>query len=1090
MATNDSEVQLLIRAAVEGVSNIGKLINELDALGENTEETGTEAARLAAELDKLKAQQALIQQFDRLEKQLGRTEQQLEEARTRAAELGKEFNSTETPTKRLIRNFNDARKSARDLAQSSQDQRLALQRLRGEIENSGATARNMALNQLRVSKSVEETEEALKGLTNRLKQTRDQAAQRLPDPTRELREGAGSAREAVGELTNELARLASLEALRRFVATSVDAVKQAEASFKGLEAVAEHSGVGIGQAFQSAERLASDGLLSVAEASQGLQNLLSRGYDIEQAEQTLIRLKDAAAFNRAAHLALGEAVVTATDGLKNENSVLVDNAGVTKNVSIIWKEYADSIGKSVGSLTQQEKIQAEVNGILKETEAQAGNAAKALEGLDGDTAQLNRTINEIQTAFGAALIPALQGVTRAGTDVLNNWVKPFLGGIEIMGAGVGRAAAKLELFWDAVFGDGTLDQLPARFAELDKLFEEQATEIVRKWEGGLAPAAQAVANAIATQGEAHKSAAAEANAAAREQERAAAAVADALKALGVDLEQVRTGLSKTEREALGAFRTIAESTEATAEALRASIIAALQEIESPAGLKALQGDLTKLAQSGRLTGADLEQLNQAQEDLNRVLTDGAGSTRAFNSSLDDLKGRYGELTEQTNRLEQAFEDLGVKSAQALSRAADESRTSFAEIERGYKKGEVSLTKVKEAFVAYAKDAVAAAEAAGKPIDPLLKARAAALGLSDELAKLAGTYRATGEEAGIAAAKIAQSGQAAKSAAAGAQVAAEASAVAVKKAKEESASFAAAVGGILNNWQERLGKWSDQARNAFNDFIDGSKAAVVQGSTPLEQALHKTEAALNRVVKTDHGFVGWADRVADKALQIELAFLNEAVAAEKTEASIQKLIEAEQLSAGELAQLERLARSSADQFNLLDQSRLDSLNGAINAAKGKLSELKDEALAVREELEGLGDTLQDEIDRLKGREDAIEQRRYQEQLERIEELADRGGQAASEEAELAKARANELHALRMSQLREQAEERARGQAQSSNATTTQSQPTQGGGSASAQTLKLQFLGPNSGTAVEGFFDERNAAELIRMLGQAGARTIGG
>ncbi|MNP86589.1 hypothetical protein D3C76_1869210 [compost metagenome] len=34
------------------------------------------------------------------------------------------------------------------------------------------------------------------------------------------------------------------------------------------------------------------------------------------------RLKDAAAFNRQANLGLSEAVLTATEGLKNENSVL------------------------------------------------------------------------------------------------------------------------------------------------------------------------------------------------------------------------------------------------------------------------------------------------------------------------------------------------------------------------------------------------------------------------------------------------------------------------------------------------------------------------------------------------------------------------------------------------------------------------------------------------------------------------------------------------------------------------------------------------------------------------------------------------
>ena len=52
---------------------------------------------------------------------------------------------------------------------------------------------------------------------------------------------------------------------------------------------------------------------------------------------------------------MGEAVKSATDGIRNENSVLVDNAGVTKNLSVIWEEYAASIGKGVGSLNSGRK---------------------------------------------------------------------------------------------------------------------------------------------------------------------------------------------------------------------------------------------------------------------------------------------------------------------------------------------------------------------------------------------------------------------------------------------------------------------------------------------------------------------------------------------------------------------------------------------------------------------------------------------------------------------------------------------------------------------------------------------------------------
>ena len=37
-----------------------------------------------------------------------------------------------------------------------------------------------------------------------------------------------------------------------------------------------------------------------------------------------------------------------TEGLKNENSILVDNAGVTKNVAKMWEDYAKAIGVQHG----------------------------------------------------------------------------------------------------------------------------------------------------------------------------------------------------------------------------------------------------------------------------------------------------------------------------------------------------------------------------------------------------------------------------------------------------------------------------------------------------------------------------------------------------------------------------------------------------------------------------------------------------------------------------------------------------------------------------------------------------------------------
>lgn len=50
--------------------------------------------------------------------------------------------------------------------------------------------------------------------------------------------------------------------------------------------------------------------------------------------------------------------------------MLVDNAGVTKNVAKMWEEYANKIGVKTNAMTLDQKREAEYQGILAETKFQ------------------------------------------------------------------------------------------------------------------------------------------------------------------------------------------------------------------------------------------------------------------------------------------------------------------------------------------------------------------------------------------------------------------------------------------------------------------------------------------------------------------------------------------------------------------------------------------------------------------------------------------------------------------------------------------------------------------------------------------------
>ncbi len=298
----------------------------------------------------------------------------------------------------------------------------------------GATDKELLI---RVRADIQQAIKQLNAIESGIKGVAGAANKPINDPTKDLSSGLDRTKSKAVDLRRELTALFSLAAIYRGVKAAIDETRKMQSALLGLRAVSENAGIGIQQAWATVTGLTKDGLLSVSDAAKSLQNLLARGYSLDQSVSTIERLKDAAAFNRAAHLSMSEAVLTATEGLKNENSILVDNAGVTKNVSVMWKEYAKQIGKTVDQLTQQEKVQAEVNGILSETTAQAGNAALAAEGVEGKVATFNKTLSDLKNVAGDSLLPALTQLASWGTSFIQDVVQPLVGYLKAYAVWVG-----------------------------------------------------------------------------------------------------------------------------------------------------------------------------------------------------------------------------------------------------------------------------------------------------------------------------------------------------------------------------------------------------------------------------------------------------------------------------------------------------------------------------------------------------------------------------------------------------------------------------------------------------------------------------
>lgn len=269
--------------------------------------------------------------------------------------------------------------------------------------------------------------------------------------TRGLREGIRDAQRQVGQMESGVRKAtdgmskafkavaAAIAALgiAKLVKDAINAASELESAMAGLTSIVVGHGMSMKNANAFIQDYIKDGLVPLTNAVTAYKNLASRGYTEDQIQTVMSRLKDSAAFGRQASYTLGRAVETATEGLKNENSILVDNAGVTKNVAKMWLDYARAHGIAYTEMTKQQRIEAEVQGIIEETKFQVGDAAKYTDTYAGRIAALTKTMKDIQVSMGQAFMP------------IANVILPLL---QTLANAVARVASYIASFMQALFG--------------------------------------------------------------------------------------------------------------------------------------------------------------------------------------------------------------------------------------------------------------------------------------------------------------------------------------------------------------------------------------------------------------------------------------------------------------------------------------------------------------------------------------------------------------------------------------------------------------------------------------------------------------
>lgn len=220
--------------------------------------------------------------------------------------------------------------------------------------------------------------------------------------------------------------IASLVKIKSALDDGVAEYTKYKNSMMTVNKVAQNTGTTLSEVQDIINKSNEFKLMNESDLNASIKNLLLYGYTAEQATDILKRLQDSAVGNRQECYNLSEAVRVTTEGIRMENSVTSDAAGVQKNIAKMYEEHAEKLGKTTDSLTQAEKAQAVYNGIMEETAPIVGSAAEIAGQYEGAEAQKNAELLKTKQLLGESLIPTYNELSKVQKNILsglNNMIK-------------------------------------------------------------------------------------------------------------------------------------------------------------------------------------------------------------------------------------------------------------------------------------------------------------------------------------------------------------------------------------------------------------------------------------------------------------------------------------------------------------------------------------------------------------------------------------------------------------------------------------------------------------------------------------------
>ena len=208
-------------------------------------------------------------------------------------------------------------------------------------------------------------------------------------------------------------------ALYKMGKDSFDAAARVSELNVAIGAIGKSTGIGAENIRKAAKAVRDNGIEMAAaqqmaiEFAQGNINM-AQAADVARVAQDLAVISQKNSTDTATIL---------TRAIKTGNSMLLKSAGVSRQASEGYNDYAREIGKTANTLNAMERQQAIVNLILDEGKKVAGVYEAAMQEPGKVIRSFPRILNDMQIAFGSALLTGFGPMIKAAYDLTSAFSK-------------------------------------------------------------------------------------------------------------------------------------------------------------------------------------------------------------------------------------------------------------------------------------------------------------------------------------------------------------------------------------------------------------------------------------------------------------------------------------------------------------------------------------------------------------------------------------------------------------------------------------------------------------------------------------------